>query len=426
MHVLILTYGSRGDVQPYVALGRGLRDVGHVVTLATSTRFRSLVEDAGLRFGPLSDDMLAILDTDQGRALVEDTTNLYQVVRRTLTMLRQVGPLQRALVQQCWEVAAEADPDMVVFHPKAYAGPTIAERLGVPLALALAIPLMVPTSERPHMGFPDLGLGGGYNRATYGLVNGLMTLSGGKHWKRLRGQLGLPPRRLDLLRTGDGRPVPVLFGISPHVVPPAADWDDHVRTTGYWFLDGEDDWTPPAGLEAFLEAGPRPVYVGFGSMAGRDPQRLGRAAVDGLVACGARGVLATGWGGLRAGDLPDTVFRLDEAPHDWLFPRVAAVVHHGGAGTTAAGLRAGRPTVVVPFFGDQPYWGARVRALGVGPAPIPQKKLTAERLAGAVRAATTDPAITRNADALGRKIRAEDGVAEAVAFLESLADAARA
>jgi sterol 3beta-glucosyltransferase len=420
MHVLILTYGSRGDVQPYVALGRGLLERGHVVTLATSVRFRDLVEAAGLRFGPLSDDMLAILDTDQGRELVEDTTNLYQVVKRTLSMMRQVGPLQRELVMDCWAVAREADPDLVLFHPKAYAGPDIAEKLGVPVALALAIPMMVPSSERPNMGFPELGIGGWYNRGTYRLVNGLLGLSGGKHSKALRAELALPRQKLDILHAGDGRPIPVLFGISPHVVAPAGDWGDHIRTTGYWFLDREGDWTPPPELMAFLEAGPPPVYVGFGSMAGRDPARLGRAAIEGLRAAGVRGILATGWGGLAAEELPDTVLRIDQAPHDWLFPRVAAVVHHGGAGSTAAGLRAGRPTVVVPFFGDQPFWGRRVHELGVGPAPIPQKKLTPDRLAAALRAVTADPGMAVRAEELGRRIRAEDGVAEAVALLEAM------
>ncbi|HUF26315.1 MAG TPA: glycosyltransferase, partial [Gemmatimonadaceae bacterium] len=184
--------------------------------------------------------------------------------------------------------------------------------------------------------------------------------------------------------------------------------------------DRPADWKPPAALKRFLASGEPPVYVGFGSMAGRDPQRVTGIVIDALQSVGLRGVLATGWGGLTSDGLPDTMFPLGDVPHDWLFPRMTAVVHHGGAGTTAAGLRAGRPTVICPFFGDQPFWGWRVHELGVGSEPIPQKKLTAGRLAAALRQVTALPVIRRNADALGDKIRSEDGVANAIAVVEQL------
>lgn len=153
-------------------------------------------------------------------------------------------------------------------------------------------------------------------------------------------------------------------------------------------------------------------------MAGRDPERVTRIVIDALQRAGLRGVLATGWGGLASGDLPDAIFSLDQVPHDWLFPRVAAVVHHGGAGTTAAGLRAGRPTIICPFFGDQPFWGRRLYELGVGSEPIPQKKLTAAKLADALHSVTADPAIQNSAEGLSEEIRREDGIANALAFIE--------
>ncbi|NEO00729.1 MAG: glycosyltransferase family 1 protein, partial [Moorea sp. SIO3I7] len=168
-----------------------------------------------------------------------------------------------------------------------------------------------------------------------------------------------------------------------------------------------------------LDAGNPPVYVGFGSMAGRDPQRLTEIVIEGLQQANVRGIIATGWGGLAVDDLPDSIFKIDSAPHDWLFPRMAAVVHHGGAGTTAAGLRAGRPTIICPFFVDQPFWGDRVHALGVGSKPIPQKTLTAEKLATAIREVTTNQTIRQNAEALGKQIRDEDGIANAIAIIES-------
>jgi sterol 3beta-glucosyltransferase len=171
-------------------------------------------------------------------------------------------------------------------------------------------------------------------------------------------------------------------------------------------------------LQAFLEAGDPPVYVGFGSMVNRNPQRLAMLVVAALQQAKVRGIVATGWGGLQADKLPDTIFKLEQAPHDWLFPRMAAVVHHGGAGTTAAGLRAGKPTLICPFMGDQPFWGSRVQALGVGPAAIPQKKLSAASLAEALRTVTSDGAMGEKARQLGEQIRQEDGVANAIALLE--------
>ena len=174
-------------------------------------------------------------------------------------------------------------------------------------------------------------------------------------------------------------------------------------------------------LEAFLQAGPPPVYVGFGSMAGRDPARLARTVVEALQAAGQRGLLAPGWGGLAPGALPPTVHVVGEMPHAALFPRVKAVVHHGGAGTTHAGLRAGRPTLICPFFADQPFWGRLVHARGLGPAPIPQRRLDAPRLAAALHTLVSDAAMATRAAALGEAMRAEDGAAAAVAALEAWA-----
>lgn len=174
--------------------------------------------------------------------------------------------------------------------------------------------------------------------------------------------LGLPPapRNFNEMVLADGSPTPTIYPFSEHVVPRPTDWPASTISPGYWFLDRQSTWQPPTDLAAFLESGPPPVYIGFGSMAGLDSAKKAQAVVNALLKTGRRGIIATGWGGLSAETLPDTIFKLQAAPHDWLFDHVSAVVHHGGAGTTAAGLRAGRPTVICPFFGDQPFWGRRV------------------------------------------------------------------
>jgi UDP:flavonoid glycosyltransferase YjiC (YdhE family) len=211
--------------------------------------------------------------------------------------------------------------------------------------------------------------------------------------------------------------MPYLYGFSPSVVPRPDDWPDWHHISGYWFLDRDPSWSPPEPLQRFIESGPKPISIGFGSMVGRHAQRLVEAAVEAVERSGQRAVLIGGWAQVEGMHVPDSIFKIDAVPHDWLFPRMAAVVHHGGSGTTAAGLRAGVPSVVVPFFGDQPYWGRRVHALGVGPKPIQLKALTAEKLAAAISEAVSDEAMSERAAALGARIRAEDGVGSAVDFI---------
>jgi sterol 3beta-glucosyltransferase len=216
------------------------------------------------------------------------------------------------------------------------------------------------------------------------------------------------------------RPLPVLHCYSQQVITRPDDWPDHAYVTGYWWLDETNNWQPPADLEAFLANETPPVYVGFGSMIAEDPARVTRIVIEALTQSGQRGVIASGWGGIRPADLPPSIYLLKEAPHDWLFPRMSALVHHGGAGTTAAGLRAGKPTVICPFIADQPFWGNRVAVLGAGPKPIPQKKLNVDDLAAAIRTAATDQAMRTRSEALGAKLRAEDGVAQAVQIIGQL------
>jgi UDP:flavonoid glycosyltransferase YjiC (YdhE family) len=233
-------------------------------------------------------------------------------------------------------------------------------------------------------------------------------------------QLGLPahtPRSYLAAK----HTTPIVYGFSRLVVPRPADWPARVVISGYWFLDEGQAWQPPADLQAFLEAGPPPVYIGFGSMSHRDPQATLRLIVDALQPARQRAVLAAGWSGVRGEQLPDHLFALQSAPHDWLLPRMAGIVHHGGAGTTAAGLRAGKPTLIIPHMSDQPYWGRRVHELGVGPSPIPRHKLTAAALARGIAALVNDPTQTQRAAALGQAICAEDGIAAAVATIDRLA-----
>jgi sterol 3beta-glucosyltransferase len=287
--------------------------------------------------------------------------------------------------------------------------------LGVPSVLVALQPGWVPTSLFPCPMLPLSWLPKPFNRATYAALSATLRAYAGitNRWRTK--ELGLPVRKNSHDLVGNARIV--LQAFSPLVTPVDPRWPDSVRTTGFWYLPSKD-WAVPAPLAAFLADGPPPVYLGFGSMAGRGAQRTADVVADAVRKAGVRAVVATGWGGIAPDVESRDVLVIDQAPHDKLFPDMAAVVHHGGSGTTGAALAAGRPQVVCPFVADQPHWAARMHAVGVAPAPLRQQDLTADRLATRLAHVTGDPGARENAELLGARIRAENGVHAAVDALE--------
>jgi sterol 3beta-glucosyltransferase len=321
-----------------------------------------------------------------------------------------------------WQVARQVRPDILIAHPKAYPAHDIAEALGAISLPSVLQPIFVPTGDFPQFMVPAADLGRFGNRLSYRLFNRL-TAWGQRQatgdWREVT--LGLPaaPQRrfMDGYRPGGGS-VPHLHGYSGVIVPKPDEWGEEEHVTGYWFLDRSDGWQPPADLQRFLAQGSPPVYVGFGSMPSVDAERQTRIVVEALRLAGQRGILASGWGGLGSADGSRDMFALESAPHDWLFPRCSAVVHHGGAGTTHEGLRWGRPTVICPFGVDQPFWGRRVNGIGAGPPPIGQKRLTSERLAAAIGEALKPSVVARAAE-IGKAMRVEGGAEAAASIVES-------
>ena len=422
MRMLLLTIGTRGDVQPFVALGQRLKQQGHDVALCTSSSFSALVEEYGLEYRYLNNDFVELAQGDAGRKAMEEWGGLTGRLRWMAEAARLFKPIFRKTLKEEWAVAQDAE--LIIYNPASVGGFHMAEALGVPGIMADALPTWVPTGSFPNFTFPDLGLGSWYNRLTYRL---LPLMTGGMFGKIVNEwrteTLKLPPRSMtkgELVRS-DSQPVPILYSFSRHLVPPPADWPTQVHVTGCWLLDETRHWQPPPALLKFLDTGPPPVFMGFGSMSGRDPARTTRLVLEALARAGQRGLLVTGWGGLETENLPANVFKVEQAPYDWLFPRMAALVHHGGAGTTAAGLQAGKPTVICPFVADQPFWGQCVATLGAGPPPIPHRKLTAANLAAAIQQAVTDASMQRRAAALGEKLRTEDGAGTAANLIEQYA-----
>ena len=357
MNVAILTLGTRGDVQPYVALGAGLKEAGHGVTLVTGKGFDELVAGKGLRYVALDLDLLELAQSLEGKAALRSP-------RAALRMARGLMPAMRRMLVDEWEAVVPLEADAVVYHPKALGGYHVAEALRVPGFLALASPALSPTREFPSPLLPLSDLGGTLNRLSYGAFFRSMSLPYRRMINRWREEtLGLPALPLSASELElRGEPVPRLYPCSPRVVPVPADWDAGSTMTGYWFLDQGNGWQPPEDLTEFLQDRPPPVFVGFGSAA-PDPGGSRAAAIAALEGLGLRGVLATG----QRGTAGPGIIEIEGAPHDWLFPRMAAVVHHGGAGTTAEGLRAGKPTAVFPSnFGNRLFWGSLLVSLWPG------------------------------------------------------------
>jgi len=422
MKIAILTMGSRGDIEPFVALGKGLKNAGHEVRVATHGNFRSMVEDRGLEYRPVEGNPQVILEEELGKRWIETGERMspYTFMKR---MMDAATPLIRQAMDDYLEACRGTDL-ILTSVLSGVASLCISEKLGI-RTVGAYLQHVHPTSIYPSAtAAPKPRLGKIYNRLTY-------VLSAFFYWQLLRPHvnkwrrevLGLPPYSFGgPLNEKESNKHQFLCGVSPAVLPKAPEWGDNIHITGYWFLDKTDGWIPPDDLMEFLDKGKPPVFVGFSSMTNREPEKITRLIIDALHKSGQRGIIATGWGGLSEIDLPSEIFIIKSAPFDWLFPRMAAVVHHGGAGTTATGIRAGVPSIVVPFFADQFFWGWRVSELGVGPKSIPRKKLTSDRLAAAITKAVRDTSIRERAARFGEILRAEDGVRNAVNVVNEIFD----
>ncbi|KAG6524381.1 hypothetical protein ZIOFF_014290 [Zingiber officinale] len=448
MQIVILIVGTRGDVQPFVAIGKCLQDYGHRVRLATHANFKEFVLSAGLEFYPLGGDpkilaecMNTICCLLTGIALMcIPSSFLYSWIVNFPDMVKNKGflpsapseiPIQRkqmreiifSLLPACKEPDVDTSipfkADAIIANPPAYGHTHVAEALKVPIHIFFTMP-WTPTSEFQHP-LSRVKQPAGY-RLSYQIVDSMI-------WLGIRDMINeFRKKKLKL------RPVTYLSGAqastsdiphgyiwSPHLVPKPKDWGSKIDVVGFCFLDLASNYEPPKELVEWLEAGEKPIYIGFGSLPVQEPQKMTEIIVEALRITGQRGIINKGWGGLgNLAEPKDYVYLLDNVPHDWLFLQCKAVVHHGGAGTTAAGLKAACPTTIVPFFGDQPFWGDRVHARGLGPQPIPVDQFSLQKLVDSIKF-MMDPKVKDNAVELAKAMETEDGVSGAVrAFLKHL------
>lgn len=441
MNVVIQVVGSRGDVQPFVALGKVLKDTyNHRVRLATHPVFKDFVKENGLEFFSIGGDpaqLMAFMVKNPGLMPGFDTLRSGDVGKRR----KEVGEYIKGCWRSCFEAGDGLGPeasdetiedwtaqhpavgddsskpfvaDCIIANPPSFAHVHCAEKLGIPLHIMFTMPYS-PTQAFPHPlaniqssnADPHLT-----NYMSYALIDMLTWQGLGDVINRFRQKsLGLEPISLVWAPGMLQRlKIPHTYCWSPALIPKPKDWGQHISVSGFYFLNLASNYTPAPDLQTFLDAGPPPVYIGFGSIVLDDPNGMTKLIFEAVERTGQRALVSKGWGGVGADELgiPDSVFMLGNVPHDWLFKHVSCVVHHGGAGTTAAGITAGRPTLVVPFFGDQPFWGAMVARAGAGPEPIPHKHLTAEKLAEGIETCLKPESLER-AHELADKIASERG-----------------
>ncbi|MCF6390172.1 glycosyltransferase [Mycobacterium sp. MBM] len=407
--VAIAAVGSRGDVAPLAGLGAALQDAGHRVVIAAYTPFAELVTATGCEFREMPADFTPGADHADTRSK-----------EVAAAMFSPRG--QRDTGQLLLDALSHVDADILLTSPLAeLAGHARAEAAGVP-SVGVRLQPLSATADHPPSLLGAWSLGGRGNRATAAAAAWTIDrLYGGvvAHFRRELGLSRVSARTLRRQRTRADWPV--LHGYSPTVLPRPADWRPGLQVTGYWWPPSPPDWQPPAELAEFLAAGPPPVFVGLGStvVTASRAQELADIISTALRDAGVRGVVQAGWAGLDVTGAD--VLTIGEAPHDWLFPQMVAVAHHCGAGTTAAALRAGAPSIAVPGpVGDQPFWAQRLHTLGAATAPIAQRSLTAETLTAAIRTTLDDPTLRDTARTLAARISGEDGTAAAVEVIEQL------
>jgi len=412
MRITVLSIGSQGDIQPYLALAVGLRDEGYQVRFAANSNFAGLAAQHDVDFFPIRMDSFEFVQNREAQSWLESDSILNLVLNTNRVIRPMLGQILGDVFDAC------RGNDLIIYH--SFALPFV-HYFGKQMNIRC-----IPASLHPMPNRAQPAILSNIRQSpskTFNLLTHLLVHQISwqvylpvvrKFWKG-KASISIVTPYQQILKEQQ----PVLCGYSPIVLPRPADLPDHVIITGYWFLPPPPNWQPDPDLTTFLNASQPPIYIGFGSMGNPVNNRdTAMIALKALAETGQRAVLSAGWSGLGLDQrLPSTVFLLKSIPHTWLLPQMSAIVHHGGAGTTGTALSAGVPSIVIPHFGDQHFWGRRVAELGAGPEPIARKKLSAERLAEAIYTATRDRAMKERAITIGAQIRAENGIYQAIRII---------
>lgn len=415
MKVCVFTLGSRGDVQPYVALGKELIRQGHSAVICTGESFRTLIEENGVEFHRTESDLMAFANTEVGKAILEEPMKNWRLALRYSKEL--LNPAYRKTLDDFFDAAKDAD--IILYHPKALGAVDIALHYEIPCVSMPPVPITYPTPEFPNLALTTKNLGATLNKLTY-LVNAKAEQSQMREINDFRKKtLGLPKRKAGIYTCNDGsREIPTVYPVSGKLFPEVTSWEGHVFLPGFFFLEGNEKLEPE--MEEFLAAGAKPIVITFSSMPLKQPDIFLEKLKNALKETNNRAVLLTGNSGMQAADDP-TIYVTKAAPHNLLFPRAKGILHHGGVGTMAAALRSGVPQLIMPGSVDQPFWAERLHRLGYAPEPLREKTVTEVSLAEAFRC-FDDPLVQEKASMIGTEIQNENGTIQAVRYLETLVD----
>lgn len=411
MRISMVAIGSTGDVRPYVLLGKELKKRGHEVTIVCFDMTEKLVTEAGLNFAPLAGSVKDIFMA----VMTPGTNGLTFLPKFKNALLDDLPQFLHTLEEGCKDAEAII---CTFFGSVVY---SIAEKHNIP-CIQTHYFLMDYNDMFPITTAPGLKMGKAWNKVSYKMGYALINTLEWHYLSDWRSEEGMKSKKISMSPDYyiNGHKIPVLYAISPLLVPRAPEWDEHIHMTGFWTDPEPCEYEPEPSLVRFLEEGEKPVYIGFGSMVSSDMGQTLDIVLKAVAASGVRAIIGRGWGGgaLDAALSNPNVYVADYIPHDWLFSRVSAVVHHGGAGTTAAGVLACKPTLVVPFGGDQPFWGQRIYDLGIGPKPIKRENLTVEKLADALIKLTHTPRFNVAVSEIGERMKYENGTLLAADIVE--------
>lgn len=407
--ITMIAIGSTGDVRPYCLLGRELKRRGHEITIAAFTDFEDMVSKAGLQFFPIAGDVKDLMSH-----LMKPGAVGVSYLREAEKAIRGIAPV---MLRDLMKAGEDAEAMLCTFFGSMFY--SVAEKYRIPCIQTHYFP-MDPNPIMPISSAPWPHLGSWWCRLSYRLGYLLISLLEKRYLTQWRKEHGLKLRRVRTKPDYDcnGHRISAIYAVSPLLMPRPSNWDERIYMPGFWWEPSDVAFTPSEDLTDFLNAGEKPVYIGFGSMVSGDMDETFRIVREAVEKAGVRAIIASGWAEEKHPVNTERIRYVDFVPHDWLFPRVSAAVHHGGAGTTASSLRAGLPTLIVPFGGDQPFWGARVHAAKCGPKPVPRVKMTADSLAEAIRDLTTNPVYRETAAVMGEGMRRENGVQNAADIIE--------
>jgi len=411
LKITLLTYGSQGDVAPFAALGQGLVQAGHQVTLAGPERFNFLVNKDLINFRAFPGNPHQMVEDLVDRA----GSSWWRMVR---SMSSFVLPLGLEVSQIARNACQDAD---LIVHSflLTNTGYEIAREKNIPDISAQTFPVFTSTSDFPAPAAPDLPLGGFYRKLTHDLVTQTFWQGSRIIYNSLKkNHQELPPLTDWPFNPRNHWQTPILYAFSPQVIPRPADWREGVHITGYWFSDHASTWKPDDRLVEFLEQGSAPIAVVFGSTSTRKLKGIYHKVFEALKITNQRGIII----GQKPEELdsPEIYWQEGPIPYEWLFKRSTAVIHHGGAGTTGKALRAGLPSIILPFTSDQPFWGRQIYKLGAGPKPIPPKRISTVKLEVAIDSAINDHEMKKRVMKIGENIHREDGVAQAIRIMDNL------